>query len=196
MELLAENQPWNLLIFMAIPVILAETLAITELYILFTRKFNGTIHQINRFAGAAVGIYFIGIIIYLINTAVIPITQAGQWRTIIDVIAVGTYLLGGLPLIWIALQEFGFVDRKKSTEGKLKNHAICVAIFLVFGHIAMITGMLDPGLLGYQGNHGHGGAQTDCNHSAMPENMQKMHEQMLKQQMPMNPQGPQGRHSH
>ena len=41
MELLATNQPWNLIIFMAIPVILAETLAITELYLLFSRKFEG-----------------------------------------------------------------------------------------------------------------------------------------------------------
>ena len=32
MELLAENQPWNLLLFMAIPIVLAETIAITELY--------------------------------------------------------------------------------------------------------------------------------------------------------------------
>jgi hypothetical protein len=40
MELLATNQPWNLILFMAIPVILAETVAITELYILFTRKTN------------------------------------------------------------------------------------------------------------------------------------------------------------
>ena len=48
MELLADNQPWNLLIFMAIPVILAETMAITELYILFTRRLNGVVHQINR----------------------------------------------------------------------------------------------------------------------------------------------------
>ena len=31
MELLAVRQPWNLLLFMALPVILAETLAITEL---------------------------------------------------------------------------------------------------------------------------------------------------------------------
>ena len=37
MELLASNQPWNLLIFMALPVVLAETVAITELYILYTR---------------------------------------------------------------------------------------------------------------------------------------------------------------
>ena len=31
MALLADNQPWNLILFMAIPVILAETVAITEL---------------------------------------------------------------------------------------------------------------------------------------------------------------------
>lgn len=30
MELLTTNQPWSLILFMAIPVILAETLAITK----------------------------------------------------------------------------------------------------------------------------------------------------------------------
>jgi hypothetical protein len=39
--------------------------------------------------------------------------------------------------------------------GKLKIHAICVALFLIFGHIAMIAGMLDPSLLGYQDASGH-----------------------------------------
>jgi hypothetical protein len=37
-----------------------------------------------------------------------------------------------------------------SDENKRKAHAICVALFLVFGHIAMIAGMLDPALLGYR----------------------------------------------
>ncbi|WP_128113183.1 DUF6803 family protein [Polynucleobacter necessarius] len=152
MQLLADNQPWNLLIFMAIPVVLAETLAITELYILFTRKLHGFVWLLNRIAGAAVGVYFIGIIAYLLATAVIPITKAGEWRTVIDMVAVGSYLIGGLPLIWIAFQEFGLVNKSLTQEGKLKVHAICVALFLVFGHIAMISGMLDPVLLGYQGS--------------------------------------------
>lgn len=149
MELLAVNQPWNLIIFMAIPIVLAETLAITELYLLFTRKFDGSVFYLNRFAGIAVGIYFIGIIVYLVQTAVIPITAAGEWRTVIDVIAVATYLIAGLPLIWIALQELGLVNRGLDKMEKLKIHAICVALFLVFGHIAMISGMLDPAILGY-----------------------------------------------
>ena len=155
MQLLSDNQPWNLLIFMAIPVVLAETLVITELYILFTRKFEGFVYQLNRFAGTIVGLYFMGLIAYLIIAAVIPITKHGEWRTAIDVIAVGSYLLGGLPLIWIALQQFGLVNRTLKPMGKLQIHAICVALFLVFGHIAMISGMLDPALLGYQEADSH-----------------------------------------
>ena len=155
MELLAVNQPWNLIIFMAIPVVLAETLAITELYILFTRKFTGAMYFLNRFAGMAVGIYFVGIIYYIMTSAVIPLTKAGEWRTVIDVVAVGAYVIAGLPLIWIALQELGLVNKALGQMDKLRIHAICVALFLVFGHIAMIAGMLDPGLLGYQDPHAH-----------------------------------------
>lgn len=149
MELLAVNQPWNLLAFMAIPVVLAETLAITELYLLFTRHVTGWVYQLNRIAGITVGVYFAGVIIYLMTTAVLPITQAGEWRTAIDVIAVACYLIGGLPLVFIALQELGLVNTNANEENKRKAHAICVALFLVFGHIAMIAGMLDPTLLGY-----------------------------------------------
>ncbi len=77
MELLAVNQPWNLIIFMAIPIILAETLAITEFYLLFTRKFEGFVFYLNKFSGIAVGLYFIGIIAYIVTQVVIPITKAG-----------------------------------------------------------------------------------------------------------------------
>jgi hypothetical protein len=38
MGLLAANQPWNLLLFMAVPVALAETVAVTELALLFGRS--------------------------------------------------------------------------------------------------------------------------------------------------------------
>lgn len=187
MQLLADNQPWNLLIFMAIPVVLAETLAITELYILFTRKFDGFIYHLNRFSGTTVGLYFIGIIVYLMTTAVVPITKDGEWRTVIDVIAVGSYLIGGLPLIWIALQEFGFVNKALDQMGKLKVHAICVALFLVFGHIAMIAGMLDPSLLGYKGVDTHqmsGNAGHEQCDPAMRSQMMQMHQQMMGNMSP------------
>jgi len=205
MELLAVNQPWNLIIFMAIPVILAETLAITELYLLFTRKFDGAVYYLNRFAGIAVGVYFIGIIYYIITNAVIPITRSGEWRTFIDQIAVGSYVIAGLPLIWIALQEFGLVNRALDQMGKLKIHAICVALFLVFGHIAMIAGMVDPSILGYKGASAHqmsgGNDYEHCDPALLQQMMgdhQKMCDQMMggaNGQMPKMPMNNQS-HSH
>ena len=198
MQLLADNQPWNLLIFMAIPIVLAETLAITELYILFTRKFDGFVYHLNRFSGTTVGLYFIGIIAYLMTTAVVPITKGGQWRTSIDVVAVGSYLIGGLPLIWIALQELGLVNKALDQMGKLKIHAICVALFLVFGHIAMIAGMADPGILGYKaaGTHQMGGS-NDYEHCdpAMHQQMMGDHQKMMNGNAPSSTM-PMGKQSH
>ena len=170
MELLAINQPWNLIIFMAIPIVLAETLAITEFYLLFTRKFEGLVFQVNKFSGIAVGLYFLGIIYYIMTNAVIPITKAGEWRTVIDVIAVGSYVIAGLPLVWIAFQELGIVNRSMERNEKLKVHAICVSFFLIFGHVAMITGMLDPGILGYEFP-----ASTDMNHD-MNQHVEHTHQ--------------------
>jgi hypothetical protein len=155
MELLAANQPWNLIIFMAIPVGLAETVVITELYILFTRRLDGWVRRINRWAGITVGLYFGGIIVWLLATAVWPITAAGQWRTALDVLAVGAYLLGGIPLLLVALQDLGLIYRHHTPEQKLGRHAAYVAAFLILGHVAMILGMADPGLLGWQGPAGH-----------------------------------------
>ena len=144
MELLASNQPWNLLIFMAVPVVLAETLAITELYLLFTRNFQGAARSLNKWAGVVVGVYFLGIFLYLFTTVVVPLTQTGGWRGVADVVAVGCYLLGVVPLAGIALLELGLLRRDGSVESKLKLHAIFVALFLVVAHVAMIAGMLNP----------------------------------------------------
>ncbi|EKQ57850.1 MULTISPECIES: DUF6803 family protein [unclassified Clostridium] len=147
MELLAQNQPWNLIIFMAIPVICAETIAITELMVLFKRDFTGTARRVNKATGIFAGFYFLGIFIYLLINAVIPLTTSGGWRGIIDVIAVGFYLSGIVPLFGISLLEIGLISKNKSETDKLKLHAILVGIFLVVAHVAMIFGMLNPSLM-------------------------------------------------
>lgn len=147
MALLAANQPWNLLIFMAVPVILAETVAITELFILFSRRFDGPLRQINRTASILGGLYFTGVFIHLVSNAVIPLTLQGEWRGPADVIAVGAYLLGIVPLLGMALLDLGVTGRQLDAEGRLKRHAGWVAAFLVVAHVAMIFGMLDPTLL-------------------------------------------------
>jgi hypothetical protein len=147
MELLATNQPWNLILFMAIPVILAETIAVTELAILFTRNLNGGLRKLNKVASIIVGLYFTGVFVYLFANAVIPLTTSGGWRGPADVIAVGFYLLGIVPLLGMALLDLGLIGKGRNEVGKLKLHATFVGIFLVVAHIAMIFGMLNPSLL-------------------------------------------------
>lgn len=147
MELLASNQPWNLLIFMAIPVIFAEFIAVTELQILFQRNLGGSIKQLNSYAGIFVGFYFVGVFVYLLFNAVIPITAAGAWRGPADVIAVGFYLLGVVPLLGMALLELKVIGRTADAQARLKLHAVFVGLFLVVAHIAMIFGMLNPTVL-------------------------------------------------
>lgn len=149
MELLATNQPWNLLIFMAGPVILAETIAVSELYLLFTRNFNTWVKTLSQVSGIILGIYFLGIFLYLMKTAFIPLTVNMEWRGIFDVIAVSFYLLGVIPLVGIGLLDAGIFCKKE--EQKLKWHAIFVGMFLIVAHIAMIFGMLSPALLSGEG---------------------------------------------
>ncbi|MGE5418407.1 MAG: DUF6803 family protein [Acidobacteriota bacterium] len=150
MELLATSQPWHLIIFMAIPVILAETVAVTELFILFNRQLlTSGVRTINKVAGTISGIYFTGVFVYLFINAIIPLTMNMQWRGFADVIAVGFYLLGVVPLGGITLLELGLIGKNRNVEEKLKMHATFVAIFLVVAHIAMIFGMLNPEVVGY-----------------------------------------------
>ena len=154
MELLAVNQPRNLLIFMAGPVILAETLAITELAILFGRSaVPGWVRRTSRVAGLLAGPVMLAIFLHLMLNAVVPLTLGGGWRGPADVIAVLFYLSGVVPLVGITLVELGLIGTDAASA--LKWHATFIAIFLVVAHVAMIVGMLDPGVLGYQMLHEH-----------------------------------------
>ena len=143
MQLLMTNQPWNLIVFMAIPVILAETLTATEFFVAFRRDYSGTLRAVNRVVGIALGLYFTVIAGYLLVSVVPSIT----WRGPIDIIAVGFYLAGFIPLLAIALLELGIMERSAPPERHMVYHICLLVTFLVFAHIAMIFGMLNPTLL-------------------------------------------------
>ena len=147
MSLLADNQPWNLIIFMAIPVICAESLTISEFFILFSRTKSGGLRTFNKIVGVFDGLFFTGIFIYLFSTVVIPLTSAGGWHGIIDVLAVGFYLSGVVFLLPISLMELGLIFKNKTTEEKMKIHFILIGGFLVVAHVAMIFGMVNPELI-------------------------------------------------
>ncbi|WP_448203236.1 DUF6803 family protein [Azospirillum sp. sgz302134] len=147
MELLAVNQPWNLLLFMAVPVVLAETVAISELYLLYTRNYDSMTRVLNRWAGIVVGVYFTGVFVYLMQNAVIPLTTGAGWRGPADMLAVGFYLAGIVPLGGIALVDLGVIAKNRDEHSRMAIHAGLVGLFLIVAHIAMIFGMLDPTIL-------------------------------------------------
>src|SRR5471030_2012990 len=147
MSLLTDNQPWNLIIFMAIPVICAEALTISEFFILFNKTKSGGLRTFNKIVGIFDGLFFTGIFIYLFTTAVIPLTSTGGWHGIIDVLAVGFYLSGVVFLLPLSLMELGIIFKNKTSEQKTKIHFILISGFLVVAHIAMIFGMVNPELI-------------------------------------------------
>ncbi|SET18762.1 DUF6803 family protein [Paenibacillus sp. NFR01] len=148
MSLLADNQPWNLIIFMAIPVIFAETITVTEFFILFSKNLHGPLRAFNRACSIIAGLYFTGIFIYLMINAYIPLTVDGDWHTWVDVVAVTFYLSGVLFLLPLALLDLGLIARRRSEESRLKLHFLLVSGFLVVAHVAMIFGMVNPEIVG------------------------------------------------
>lgn len=148
MSLLASNQPWNLIIFMAIPVICAEALTISEFFIIFNRAESGSLRTFNKIIGIFDGFYFTGIFIYLFFNAVIPLTLTSTWHTWVDVVAVGFYLSGVIFLLPIALMELGLLFKNKTSVERMKIHFILVGGFLIVAHIAMIFGMVNPEIIG------------------------------------------------
>ena len=143
MQLLQTNQPWNLILFMAIPVILAETLTATEFFVVFRRLYDGPFRAFNKYVGSILGIYFLGVFLYL----TIYVVPTIQWRGIIDIIAVGFYLSGVIFLFGITLLETGVIGKKLDKEKKMYTHFMLLIGFLVVAHIAMIFGMANPTLI-------------------------------------------------
>lgn len=156
MELLATNQPWNLIIYMVIPVVLAEALVATEFFTVFMRGAKDTAwRKWNKWIGIVLGFYFLGIFLNL-TTNVLPNIE---WRGTADILAVGSYLAGVIPLFSITLLELGVIGKGKSENDKMKLHFVLLTVFLVVAHVAMVFGMVDPTIMGWNPDNTMGNMQ-------------------------------------
>ena len=152
MELLSVNQPWNLILYMVIPVALAEALVATEFFTVFYRNVQaGAWRTWNKWIGIVLGIYFSGIFLNMMLFTVPNI----EWRGAADVLAVGAYLSGVIPLFGITLLELGIIGARKTDTEKMKLHFLLLTVFLVVAHVAMVFGMVDPTLMGWSPNGMH-----------------------------------------
>ncbi|HYH02784.1 MAG TPA: DUF6803 family protein [Bacillota bacterium] len=144
MELLATNQPWNLIYYMVIPVALAEALVAVEFLIVYHRQTSGPLKTASKWMSIILGAWFTFAIFFPMLFTAIPVMK---WRTGVDFIAVWSYLLGVVPLAGMALLELGWIYKDKTPQEKMKLHFIMLTIFLVVAHVAMIFGMVNPEIL-------------------------------------------------
>jgi hypothetical protein len=144
MELLATNQPWNLLRFMVVPVVFAEVLVAIEFLIVYHRKTTGALRTTSKVLSTFIAFYFTFVVFFPLLFTAIP---GIKWRTPVDFIAVWSYLLGVVPFVAMALLDLGLVAKRKSPEEKMKLHFIWLTVFLIVAHVAMIFGMINPQII-------------------------------------------------
>ena len=160
MELLSLDQPYNLILYMVIPMGLAELLVAMEFFTMYHMDSgkNAGFKAVSKFVGIVLGVYFTALVIYFLA----KIYPTIKWRGYADVIAIYSYLIGVIPLLGIALLELNLIYKK----AKLKLHFCLLIFFLIVGHVAMIFGMVDPTITGYKAENGAMDMQMN-----MPMNM-------------------------
>ena len=134
MGLLMANQPWNLLIFMAVPfVLIYGGLVPTELGLVPP--------SVGRLVTPVLAIYYSAAAVYLIRYAAWPLTTGGGWRGPADWIAVLGYIATAVPILGLTIATF------TSASDRARNWWFYSV--LVLAHVAMTFGMLAPSVLGW-----------------------------------------------
>lgn len=164
MSLLMANQPWNLIIFLAIPIMMIVAITVMEFFIVFNCQTSGTLVRINKIASIFIGFYFTGISMYLLKTLVIPLTQTGGWLTWIDVVAVGFYMITPIFLLPLALMELGLILKRKTEEAKIKiRFGLISSAIVVYCLISMPFGALNPSMISKTAGNDKMNMQMDKN---------------------------------
>lgn len=146
MELLSLHEPWFLILFMLVPMVLAETiLAAGAFSLLYKDSRSEKWDSLSHVCGLILGVFFIVATVYIVTSYVPTI----QWRGPIDYLSIWAYVLGVIPAVLILLQELGIIFKGLDTTAKIKKHIVLMILFVLFTHLAMVFGMADPQLAGY-----------------------------------------------
>lgn len=110
MELLSLHQPWFLILFMLVPMVMAETILAADTVSLInhderSKKWDSIAHGVT----ILLGVFFIIVAVYLVSSYVPTI----EWRGPIDYIAVWSYILAVIPAVFLLLQGSLKVSIKK-----------------------------------------------------------------------------------
>ena len=179
MELLSLHEPWFLILFMLVPMVLAETILASGAFsLLYKDSRSEKWDSLSHVCGLILGVFFILATVYIVTSYVPTI----QWRGPIDYISIWAYVLGVIPAVLILLQELGIIFKSSDSTAKIKKHIVLMILFVLFTHLAMVFGMADPQLAGYvppkQNN-----MQMQMNGNTPMDHSQMDHSQMNHDQM-------------
>ena len=179
MELLSLPEPWFLILFMLVPMVLAETILASGAFsLLYKDSRSEKWDSLSHVCGLILGVFFIVATVYIVTSYVPTI----QWRGPIDYISIWAYVLGVIPAVLILLQELGLIFKGLDATAKIKKHIVLMILFVLFMHLAMFLCMADPQLAGYvlpkQNN-----MQMQMNGNMPMDHSQMDHSQMNHDQM-------------
>ena len=179
MELLSLHEPWFLILFILVPMVLAETILASGAFsLLYKDSRSEKWDSLSHVCGLILVVFFIVATVYIVTSYVPTI----QWRGPIDYISIWAYVLGVIPAVLILLQELGIIFKSSDSTAKIKKHIVLMILFVLFTHLAMVFGMADPQLAGYvppkQNN-----MQMQMNGNMPMDHSQMDHSQMNHDQM-------------
>ena len=178
MELLSLHEPWFLILFMLVPMVLAETILASGAFsLLYKDSRSEKWDSLSHVCGLILGVFFIVATVYIVTSYVPTI----QWRGPIDYISIWAYVLGVIPAVLILLQELGIIFKGLDTTAKIKKHIVLMILFVLFTHLAMVFGMADPQLAGYVPPKQN--MQMQMNGNMPMDHSQMDHSQMSHDQM-------------
>lgn len=146
MSLLMANSPYNLIFFMVVPMVIAETIAITEIVLLFSSKPLLKVHSLNSICTFISGIVMLVLGFLFIKELVLPANEQNLWKGWIDYASALLFMVAVVPLVLMSLLQVNLIFRKANNRTKMAVKIVLLSIYLVTSHAAMVFGMLDPAL--------------------------------------------------
>lgn len=146
MSLLMANSPYNLIFFMVVPMVIAETIAITEIVLLFSSKPLLKVHSLNSICTFISGIVMLVLGFLFIKELVLPANEQNLWKDWIDYASALLFMAAVIPLVLMSLLQVNLIFRKANKRTKMAVKIVLLSIYLVTSHAAMVFGMLDPAL--------------------------------------------------
>ena len=146
MHLLMGNAPYNLIYYMVIPMVIAETIAITEILKFYKEKDSRVVNGLNKLASVLGGFAMLVLgTLYAVHVLT-PAVKHHSFLGWVDSVSSYLFVASALPLILITLLELGRVCRKSSEHKKQGVKIVFLSLYLVLSHGAMALGMLDPAI--------------------------------------------------